>query len=169
MIKFTTDPRQPTNWLLTTEIRLQASLDQVFAFFADAGNLEAITPPSLKFKIVTPQPIEMDAGSLIDYRLRLRGVPIRWRTEISAWDPPHRFVDRQLRGPYRLWEHTHYFSPVSDGTFVCDEVRYRALGGKLVHDLSIKPELRKIFAYRRQQLRNHFGELNEDSANDGSP
>ncbi len=97
---------------------------QVFPFFADARNLEAITPPLLGFRVVTPDPIEMRVGTLIQYRLRLHGVPVYWLTSIQAWDPPHRFVDVQVRGPYGLWHHTHTFEEVDGGTLMRDTVRY---------------------------------------------
>jgi ligand-binding SRPBCC domain-containing protein len=129
---------------------------EVFDFFADAGNLEMLTPPLLRFKILTPQPIEMHVGTLIDYQLRLHGIPIRWRTEITAWDPPNRFVDTQLRGPYRLWVHEHLFTPQNGGTLARDLVRYAAIGGSLIHRWLIKPDLNRIFAYRADVLKNMF-------------
>ena len=95
--------------------RLPGSPDEVFAFFADAHNLEAITPPWLGFRIVTPGPIEMRPGALIEYRLRLHRVPVRWLTRIETWEPGRRFVDVQVRGPYRLWHHTHEFEPDGAG------------------------------------------------------
>ena len=143
---------------LSTQIRLPRSIDEIFEFFSDATNLESITPESLCFQITSPQPIEMQSGTLIDYRLKLRLVPIRWRTEISVWEPPFRFVDRQLRGPYRLWEHTHTFFHGEEGTTVCDDVRYRVPGGNLVHRLFVKPELERIFHYRHQRLAKLLGE-----------
>ncbi|MHC4830740.1 MAG: SRPBCC family protein [Planctomycetota bacterium] len=127
--------------------------DEVFPFFADAGNLGALTPPWLGFRITTPTPIEMCPGALIDYRLRLHGVPIRWTTVISAWDPPHRFVDAQLRGPYSLWRHEHVFTEEEGGTLITDRVEYAHLGGRLVNALFVERELNKIFAYRREQTR----------------
>jgi ligand-binding SRPBCC domain-containing protein len=92
---------------LETRLFLPRPLEIVFPFFADAGNLEILTPPWLRFEIVTPRPIAMRAGALIEYRLRLHGVPLRWQSEITAWEPPHRFVDEQRRGPYRAWIHEH--------------------------------------------------------------
>src|SRR4051794_40660245 len=94
---------------LRREQLLPGSPDEVFPFFADAGNLEAITPPWLAFAITTPRPIDMHVGTIIEYRLRLHGLPIRWLTQIEDWEPGVRFVDRQLRGPYALWHHTHEF------------------------------------------------------------
>jgi ligand-binding SRPBCC domain-containing protein len=105
MIDITKHPNDPRGNRLTTEIRLPTPLVDVFEFFSDAYNLEEITPPWLHFSVQTPAPIEMKRGALIDYRLRLHGIPIHWRTEITAWEPPFRFVDEQLRGPYRYWRH----------------------------------------------------------------
>lgn len=129
--------------------------ERVFAFFADAGNLERITPPQLNFHIVTPQPIEMRPGTLIDYRLRLRGFPITWRTEISIWEPPHRFVDRQLSGPYKQWIHTHTFTGLGPSeTLIEDEVRYRLPFeplGDAAHFI-VRRELEKIFDFRQKEV-----------------
>ena len=111
--------------VLRREQRLPGTPDEVFPFFADAHNLEAITPPLLAFRVVTPQPIEMRAGTLIEYALKLHGLPIRWLTRIDDWTPGVRFVDSQLAGPYRLWHHTHEFEPDGDGaTVMRDTVRY---------------------------------------------
>lgn len=145
---------------LRTRVRLSRPRPEVFAFFADAGNLEAITPPWLHFHIETPRPIDMRQGALIDYRLRIRGVPIRWKTEITAWDPPHRFVDEQLSGPYRLWIHEHVFEEDGDGTIVEDHVRYAVpFGplGSLANRLLVARDLRAIFGYREARLREVFG------------
>lgn len=135
--------------------------DEVFAFFADAGNLEAITPEFLHFEYLTPLPVEMRAGTLIDYRIRLLGLPMRWRTRIEEFEPPRRFVDVQLRGPYRLWHHTHEFHEVEGGTLMIDLVRYQMpLGpvGRLVHALLVHRLLEQIFHYRYQTLAARLGE-----------
>jgi len=127
-------------------------LDDVFAFFSDAHNLEAITPPELRFEILTPGPIEMRPGAIIDYRLRLHGVPVRWRTEIAVWEEGRRFVDVQRRGPYALWEHTHEFEAVEEGTLVRDRVRYRLpFGplGELAHRLWVRRDVERIFDTRQ--------------------
>ena len=124
----------------------------MFGFFADAANLESITPPWLRFRIVTPQPIVMRAGTLIDYRLRLHGIPFGWQTKITDWEPSRRFVDQQVRGPYRCWIHEHTFEPARGGTLVRDSVTYRSLGGPLVHALLVGRDLRSIFRFRRQRL-----------------
>ena len=140
------------------------SLDETFAFFADAWNLERITPPILRFRIITPAPITMRVGTLIDYRLRLRGVPVRWRTEITAWDPPRSFTDTQLRGPYRKWVHRHDFVEEDGGTRVDDTVTYAVPGGALVDRLIVRPDLDRIFGYRRRAIREFLGETEAESA-----
>jgi ligand-binding SRPBCC domain-containing protein len=130
---------------------LPGTPEEVFGFFADARNLEAITPPFLRFAVVTPEPIEMRAGTLIQYRLRLHSLPINWLTSIQAWEPPHRFVDVQVRGPYALWHHTHLLEPHADGTLMRDIVRYALpLGplGDLAHRLFVGRDVERIFDYR---------------------
>ncbi|MHC4877187.1 MAG: SRPBCC family protein [Planctomycetota bacterium] len=129
----------------------------VFAFFSDAYRLEELTPPWLRFRVLTEPPIEMCRGRLIDYRLRLRGVPIRWRTEISAWEPPVRFEDSQLRGPYRKWVHEHLFEEVDGGTRVRDRVVYSVPGGSLVERLFVRGDVRRIFEYRQSRLPELLG------------
>ena len=130
---------------------------EVFAFFAAAGNLQELTPPGLRFEVLTPGPIEMRAGTLIDYRLRLRLIPIHWRTAITVWEPPRRFVDEQLRGPYRLWIHEHTFEEDGDGTLCGDFVRYAVPFGALANRLMVARDVRKIFAYRERRLQEIFG------------
>ena len=139
--------------VLRREQRLPGPPEEVFPFFADAGNLEAITPAWLGFRIVTPRPIDMRAGALIEYRLRLHGVPVSWLTRIESWEPPVRFVDAQLRGPYALWHHTHEFEADGDGgTLMRDTVRYALpLGpvGALAHRALVRRDLAAIFDFRR--------------------
>ena len=142
--------------VLETEIWLPEKRDKVFAFFADAANLEAITPPWLNFRILTPRPIVMQAGTLIDYQLRLHGIPVRWRTRISAWSPPESFVDDQLFGPYRQWHHTHTFTEQDGGTLCKDRVLYIVPGGELIHRLFVRRQVESIFAYRREALLRRF-------------
>ena len=142
--------------LLEREQILDVGLERAFEFFSRAENLEAITPPWLRFRITTPTPIEMEVGTLIRYRLRLRGVSVSWLTRIEAWDPPHRFVDQQLRGPYALWHHTHTFEAIDeDQTRMADIVRYGhrfgPLGGLAEH-LIVRRDLRRIFDYRREAI-----------------
>ena len=132
--------------------------DEVFPFFADARNLEYLTPPWLRFTMLTPWPVEMRQGALIDYRLRVRGVPLRWRSEITAWEPPYRFVDEQRRGPYRLWIHEHGFEETREGrTLALDAVRYAVPGGWFVDRLLVRRDLERIFEYRCAVLRDLFG------------
>ena len=128
----------------------------MFQFFADAGNLQELTPPWLHFHIRTPQPISMRVGTLIDYQLRIRGFPVKWRTEITAWEPPVRFVDEQRRGPYRVWIHEHKFRSQDGGTAVEDWVLYRPPGGWLIDRLLVRRDVEKIFAYRHQRLLDLF-------------
>lgn len=147
-------------YVLETDLDLPTPVETVFPFFADAGNLEAITPPELRFRFVTSLPIEMRVGALIEYRLSLFGVPFSWLTEISVWEPGKRFVDRQLRGPFRLWHHEHRFeSTAAGGTRMRDTVHY-ALPleplGRLAHPV-VRSRLDRIFDYRTEQVRARFG------------
>jgi ligand-binding SRPBCC domain-containing protein len=129
---------------------------EVFDFFSNASNLEEITPPWIKFQVVTPTPIRIQQGTEIDYWLKIRGLPVRWRSKIAEWDPPHRFVDEQLCGPYRKWIHEHRFSEESGGTLCEDSVTYAPLGGALINKLFVERDVRQIFAYRSDRLRVLF-------------
>lgn len=129
--------------------------DRVFAFFERPENLARITPPSLGFVIRTPSPIVMARGLEIDYTIRILGIPIPWRSRIARYEPPHAFVDEQLRGPYAFWRHTHRFLEVAQGTCVIDEVEYAIPGGplgRLAHTLYVRRELERIFEYRAKAL-----------------
>lgn len=129
--------------------------DEVFGFFAEAGNLETLTPAFLNFEILTPLPIEMHVGTLIDYRLSLFAIPFRWHTRIVAFEPGRRFVDVQLSGPYALWHHLHEFEDTPDGTRVRDTVDYEpafGLFGRLAHALFVRKTLARIFDYRRDVI-----------------
>jgi ligand-binding SRPBCC domain-containing protein len=153
---------------LHREIIVPASITDTFAFFADAANLQRLTPPWLHFSILTPTPLEMRAGLEIAYRIRLYGLPVPWRSRIDVWEPGVRFVDRQLVGPYRWWRHEHRFEVVRGGTRVIDRVDYaprvRWLSGALV-----RRDLRRIFAYRSEVLRRIFQEFDRDSQRRTSP
>ncbi len=145
----------PKPHILEASTTLPLGCEEVFAFFAEAQNLERITPPELKFRIISPTPITIAAGTLIDYRLSLFGLSFTWCSRISHWDPPHSFVDEQLKGPYSFWHHTHTFTESSEGTAIGDRVLYRLplwplseIGLPLV-----KLQLKRIFAYRQQAIR----------------
>ena len=136
---------------LEREQVLPRPLQDVIAFFAEARNLERITPPWLVFRVLTPEPIEMRVGTLIDYRLRVHGLPLSWTTRIEEWEPGVGFVDRQIAGPYRLWHHRHSFRAQGDSTVVTDGVDYALpFGplGELAHRLLVRRDLEQIFAYR---------------------
>ena len=139
-------------FVLRTCLWLPQTPASVFPFFADARNLGHITPPWLNFEILSPLPVSMRVGAKIEYRLRLHGLPLRWMTEITAWDPPHRFVDAQRRGPYRTWVHTHSFIESGGGCEMWDDVKYSVFGGSLVHSFFVKRDVRRIFEYRAQKL-----------------
>jgi ligand-binding SRPBCC domain-containing protein len=140
----------------TTELWLPVPRVQVFSFFANARNLEAITPPWLSFKILNPETVQMRPGALIDYRLRVRCVPIQWQTEITVWEPSVRFVDEQRRGPYRRWVHTHTFTEQDCGTLCHDHVEYAVPGGRVVDRLFVRREVEKIFAFRAEAMSRRY-------------
>ncbi len=147
--------RATTDRLLERVQIVPLGIDEAFAFFADAGNLEAITPPWLRFRILAVQPPAIGEGTLIDYRLTMHHVPVTWRTRIERWEPPRRFVDLQIRGPFARWEHTHTFEAHPDGTLIRDRVAYRmpfGMLGAVAHRLLIGRDLERIFDYRRDAL-----------------
>jgi ligand-binding SRPBCC domain-containing protein len=150
-------PAPPNHHVLEREMRIARPRSEVFAFFADAKNLEALTPDSLHFEILTPHPIAMRAGTLIDYRLRLLGIPFRWRTLIESFEPERQFVDTQLKGPYAYWHHTHTFEDLPDGgTLMHDHVKYALpLGplGEIARVLFVDRQLAQIFDFRTAKLR----------------
>jgi ligand-binding SRPBCC domain-containing protein len=143
---------------LTTSMSLPCARDHVFAFFAEATNLERITPPELGFEIVTPGLIHLHEGACIEYRLHLFGLPFSWHTEIQLWNPPEAFVDVQRRGPYKLWVHTHRFREEDGVTIIEDEVQYAlpyAPLGELVYPL-VRLQLHRIFRYRQRAIQAYF-------------
>jgi ligand-binding SRPBCC domain-containing protein len=135
---------------------LPAPLERVFPFFADAAHLDAITPPWLHFSIITPLPVEMKAGAILDHRLKVRGVSLSWQTRIQLWEPPCRFVDEQIRGPYRRWIHTHEFEEAREGTLMRDHVEYATPFDFLLHKLVVRPDIQRIFDFRAAALTEHF-------------
>jgi ligand-binding SRPBCC domain-containing protein len=158
---------------LTRTQLVQRPLEEVFAFFSDAANLDALTPPFLHFRILTPMPIELSTGSQLDYQLSLFGVPLRWRTRITDWRPFERFVDEQESGPYALWRHTHEFEARGTSTLVRDVVDYsEPLGplGALAHTLFVRRTVERIFDFRRDAMvRLLGGQRTDQSAPEHSP
>jgi ligand-binding SRPBCC domain-containing protein len=142
--------------LLERSQRVEVPIDLAFAFYGSSDNLEPLTPPWLHFEVTTPRPLTLGAGALLDYRLKLHGVPVRWTTLIETWEPPLRFIDSQAKGPYSLWEHTHLFEKDGDGaTIIHDRVRYAVpLGplGAIAHRLFVRRDLERIFNYRRDAV-----------------
>lgn len=143
-------------FVLDAEQLLPRPLEEVFAFFSNPGNLQRITPPWLDFEIIGGHDRQMRAGLLIDYRLRIHGLPVRWQSEITSWDPPRRFVDEQRRGPYRLWIHEHTFEARGNDTLIRDHLQYAVPGGALVQKLFVARDVDRIFAFRRQRLEEIF-------------
>lgn len=134
---------------------IEHPIEEVFAFFSNAANLEALTPSFLRFRILTPMPLEMKKGAEIVYQIRLFGVPMKWRTRITEWEPGRRFVDEQESGPYAVWRHLHEFEAQGEKTMMRDVVDYREpLGplGQLAHHLFVRRTVKKIFDFRREAL-----------------
>ena len=151
VITKTTDGYQLHSSLLVPRPR-----SEVFEFFSKAENLSTLTPEFVKFQIKTPTPVAMHEGARIDYRITVRHIPMRWSTEIVAWDPPVRFIDRQDKGPYRRWLHEHRFTETPRGTLCEDRVDYSVYGGALVHALFVRRDVVRIFRYRAARLRELF-------------
>lgn len=150
--------RAPRGWRLHASVWLPKPVDEIFPFFANARNLERITPPFLKFNVATPEPIDMKAGALIDYKLKVRGIPMKWTSKISHWEPNVRFVDEQIKGPYRRWHHTHAFEAADGGTLAKDIVEYDVPGGPIAHALFVRRDVKSIFAYRGSKLLELFND-----------
>jgi ligand-binding SRPBCC domain-containing protein len=148
-------------WRLTMSQWLNQPREEIFAFFGDATNLEKITPDLLNFRVVTPGPIDMKPGTLIDYKLKVRGIPIKWRTLIETWEPCDKFTDEQLKGPYKRWHHTHTFTEENGGTRCIDLVDYAPPGGPLaplINKLVVQKDVEKIFTHRAKVLAEMFGD-----------
>ena len=145
---------------LKRKVFISAPVEEVFSFFSAAENLNLITPPWLHFKILTPLPVLMKKNALIDYSIKILGLRMTWNTEITVWQPPVRFVDRQINGPYRVWEHTHQFEEKGGGTQMEDVIRYAVPGfvlSPLIHFLLVRPRLEKIFTFRETSIQEYFG------------
>lgn len=150
-------------YVLRQEQWVPQPIDDVFAFFSDAHNLEAITPPWLGFKVLSMSTDGIEEGTKIEYRLNLHGVSMKWRTEIRRWDRPHSFIDFQESGPYKLWHHTHRFEAHGERTKMVDVVRYTlpfGVLGRVVHKLKVRDDVCRIFEYRRQRIEEVFGLIN---------
>lgn len=142
---------------LTTAVLLLDAPERVFHFVSDVENLEIVIPSWLGLRLLTPRPIDMGMGTRIDYRLRIHGVPTCWESEITSWGPPHRFIYKQRRGPFRNWVHEHTIVDHGAQTLARDDVYYAVPGGRLAHDLLVRRDLERLFLYRRAQLIRIFG------------
>ena len=155
-LDFIASPRPEALTRLVAQSWVPADPDEVFAFYADPANLERLMPPWIKFRISSTQPISMGNGAMIEYRLKIHGIPMKWTSEIRDWNPPHAFVDVQLGGPYRYWHHDHRFEAQDGGTLITDEVDYAPWGGRLVDRLLVRRDLRQAFGYRHDGLASIF-------------
>jgi ligand-binding SRPBCC domain-containing protein len=146
----------PALHVINTELWLPRSRAVIFPFFADAQHLTLLAPPWLQFKLLTPPPVPLQPGKKIDYELRWRGMKLTWQSEITVWEPPHRFVEEQRRGPCKSWRHEHIFAERDGNTLVIDRVLYAVRGGAVMNFLFVQRDLNRIFAYRRRTLRELF-------------
>jgi len=156
--------------LLHSKTLIAEKRETLFDFFCKAENLEVLSPPWLKFRILTKPPIEMAVGTLIDYPLKIKGIPVKWRTEITDWNPPYSFTDSQIKGPYRVWIHEHRFEEVEEGTLMHDIVQFKSPGWFLepaIHAMMIKPDLKQIFSYRIVEFGKRYPVLNQTLEIDG--
>ncbi len=146
--------------VLEFETKLYRPLEEVFEFFSNAENLDAVTSPDLNFTFLTPRPFKMHVGTLIDYRIKLMGIPFFWRTVITDWEPPYRFVDQQLRGPYVLWHHEHIFEDKGEYVLMTDRVHYLSPGWifePLIDKIFVRQQLEGVWAYREKRFKELFG------------
>ena len=153
-------------YILRREQWIERPIDEVFSFFADAHNLEEITPRWVGFKILSMSTDSIEEGTTIRYRLRLHGIPVHWRTEICEWNPPYCFVDEQTKGPYKLWRHTHRFEAQDRLTKMIDEVQYSlpfGILGRIIHSLKVCKDVSRIFDYRRERIDELFGQRGENA------
>ena len=154
---------------LKFEQKIDLPVSDVFDFFSKPENLSLITPSRLKFDIITPTPLEMKDGQLIDYSLKIMYViKLHWRTLITHFEKPVKFIDQQIKGPYSLWHHTHKFKKIDGGTLIIDELRYAipfGFIGRLIHFLYIKHDIKSIFEYRHKNLDKIFSEIKKQSGN----
>ena len=151
--------RQPKVYTFYKEQFVPSDMDTVFDFFSRPENLEKITPSAMGFNIITPTPIEMKEGAIIDYTVKILGVPVRWRTMITSYKENEYFVDEQLKGPYSYWHHKHTFKEVEGGILIIDEITYALpiqAFRKIVHPVLIKPQLNQIFDFRFQTIKDKF-------------
>ena len=151
---------------IETSQYIKRSLAEVFDYFSRPENLAEITPSELNFRILTPQPLEMKQGTIIDYTIKLFKIPIHWRTLITVFEPPYRFVDEQIKGPYKLWHHTHIFKEITGGVEIHDSVSYSipfGLLGRLLHAVWIRRDLERIFEHRKNVIDQIFSRNNEDT------
>lgn len=150
------------DYIFEAEMWLPYPVDTVFSFFQEAKNLEAITPDFLQFRILNVSTENIEQDTLIDYRLKLYGIPFKWRTKITDWQPPHQFTDSQLKGPYQKWVHTHRFQEKDGGALMTDRVIYRISGGvfaPFVNKFFVRNNVENIFTYREAKIREIFPDL----------
>lgn len=157
MLEFGHDKK--SGYWLRAEIFVEQSPETVFKFCSDARQLERITPSMLNFKILTPMPVEMKVGLLLDYQISIHKIPIKWCTEIAVCEPPYRLVYRQLKGPYHLWRHELTFEETDGGTLFISKVLYKPIGGALAHKLFVRRDLEKIFRYRQERITEIFAAI----------
>lgn len=146
-------------FIFESKLNINKPINEVFDFFCKAENLQKLTPSNLDFKILTELPVKMQKGTLIDYKIKLYGIPVLWKTEITKWDPPYEFEDTQLKGPYKLWKHRHIFKSVGDNTEMRDVVEYNPKGwpfNSVLNKFFVKKEIEKIFSFREERILSFF-------------